>query len=343
VRPFLVVGRQGQVATDLVAASQRAGVSLVALGRPDLDLADPDSIARALDRTEAAAVINAAAYTAVDRAESERNLAFAVNRDGPASLAQRCARARVPLIHLSTDQVFDGHKQGGYVETDPPNPLCAYGRSKLAGETAVAEAHDDHLIVRVSWVFGPSGDNFVTKLLGWARTRDTLTVVCDQRGRPTYAPVLADALIVLALRMTGQRPSFSHGEKVATEQPGERSAVSGESSPLALSLRSDPLPMGEGERTPCPRGLLHLAGASVMTRDAQGRAVMAASATRGGPSARIEPVPTHAFPTPAARPLNAELDSTLAAERYGIRLGRFEDDLAETLDRLLGPPLEASA
>ena len=300
MRPFLVIGRQGQVATDLVAAGQRAGVFLTALGRPDLDLTNPGSIAQVLDRTMPAAVINAAAYTAVDRAESEPDLAFAVNRDGPAALARLCSGARIPLIHLSTDQVFDGRKAGGYEETDPPDPLCIYGRSKWAGETAVAEAHDDALIVRVSWVFGPSGDNFVKKLLGWAKTRDTLAIVCDQRGRPTYAPALADALIASALRIAG----------------------------------------GGADR---PRGLLHLAGESVMTREAQARAVMAASAARGGPSARIEPVPTRDFPTPAARPLNADLDSTLAAERYGIRLGRFADDLAQTLDRLIGPPLEASA
>jgi dTDP-4-dehydrorhamnose reductase len=237
VRPFLVIGRQGQVATDLVAASQRAGVSLAALGRPDLDITDPDSIARALDRAQPTAVINAGAYTAVDRAESEPDLAFAVNRDGPAALARFCAGARIPLIHISTDQVFDGRKQGGYVETDSPNPLCVYGRSKWAGETAVAEAHNDHLIVRVSWVFGPSGDNFVKKLLEWARTRDTLTIVCDQRGRPTYSPALADALIILASRMTGQRPSFSRGEK------GLRSSRIGRE-PRSRKARPSPPPFG---------------------------------------------------------------------------------------------------
>lgn len=297
---LLVIGRQGQVATDLVAAARRAGLPIAALGRPDLDLTQPDSISRALDRTMPAAVINAAAYTAVDRAESEPDLALAVNRDGPAALARLCARARVPLIHLSTDQVFDGRKDGGYTEADAPNPLCVYGRSKLAGEAAVAEAADSALIVRVSWAFGPSGDNFVTKLLAWARARDTLAIVCDQRGRPTYSPGLADALIVLAQRMIG----------------------------------------GGADR---PRGLLHLAGGSVMTRDAQARAIVAGAVARGGPFARIEPVPTRDFPTPARRPLNAELDAALAAHRFGIRLGRFEEDLAATLNRLLGPPLGAAA
>jgi dTDP-4-dehydrorhamnose reductase len=296
----LVIGRKGQLATDLVAAGARAGIPVAALGRPDLDLADADSIARALDRTGPIAVVNAAAYTAVDRAESEPDLAFAVNRDGPAALARRCARAQVPLLHISTDQVFDGRKDGAYVETDPPNPLCIYGRSKLAGETAVGEACDDALVVRVSWVFGPSGDNFVTKVLAWARRRDTLTIVCDQRGRPTYAPALADALLVLARRMAD----------------------------------------GGADR---PRGLLHLAGASAMTRDEQARTILAAAARRGGPSARVQPVLTRDFPTPARRPLNAELDPALAAHRHGIRLGRFADDLEATLDRLIGPAPEGRA
>jgi len=295
--PILVVGRSGQLATDLVAAGRRAGVAVAALGRPELDLADADAVARALDRTRPAAVVNAAAYTAVDRAESEPDLAAAVNRDGPAALAARCARARIPLVHVSTDQVFDGRKAGGYVEADPPNPLCVYGRSKLAGERAVAQMHDNALIVRVSWVFGPSGDNFVTKVLGWARTRDRITIVCDQRGRPTYGPALADALIALAARM-----------------------VAG----------------GAGR----PRGLLHLAGASPMTRDAQARAILAAAARRGARCAEVVPVPTCDFPTAAARPLNAELDPTLAAERHGIRLGPFADDLEATLDRLVGPRAE---
>jgi len=296
--PILVVGRQGQVATDLVAAGARAGVPIAALGRPDLDLTEADSIARAIDCIAPVAVVNAAAYTAVDRAESEPDLAFAVNRDGPAALARLCAGARLPLIHLSTDQVFDGRKAGAHTEADRPNPLCAYGRSKWAGETAVLEAYPDALVIRVSWVFGPSGDNFVTKLLGWAKTRDALAIVSDQRGRPTYSPALADALLALAGRM-----------------------------------------IGDGADR--PRGLLHLAGADAMTRDRQAHAVMAASAARGGPAARIVPILTRDLQTPAARPLNAELDPSLAAARYGVRLGPFADDLAATLDRLLGPPLEA--
>lgn len=291
--PILVCGRRGQVATDLVEAANVLRLPFVALGRPDLDITDPDGIACALDGVEPTAVINAAAYTAVDRAEAEPDAAFALNRDGPAHLARACAARKLPLIHLSTDQVFDGRKEGGFREDDPPNPLCVYGASKLAGERAVAEAQDGHLIVRVSWVFGPSGDNFVAKVLGWARARDALSIVSDQRGRPTYSPSLARALLDLAGRMTAADAEV-------------------------------------------PRGLLHLAGASVLTRFEQAELILAGSAARGGPTARVEPVRTADFAIPAARPLNAELDVSRARERYGLELGGFETDLDATLDRLLG-------
>jgi dTDP-4-dehydrorhamnose reductase len=292
--PFLVVGRKGQLATDLVEAGDRVGAPIVALGRPDLDLLDETSIAAAVERVAPRAVINAAAFTAVDRAEAEPDAAFAINRDGPGLLAGVCARAGIPLVHVSTDQVFDGRREGGYVEGDEPHPLCLYGWSKLEGERAVAQAGGDHLTVRVSWVFGPSADNFVKKVLSWAGARDTLSIVSDQRGRPTYSPGLAEALIALAGRMASGGPAR-------------------------------------------PAGLLHLAGATVTTRFEQAIQVLEGSRMRGGPSARVMPILTKDFPTPATRPLNAELDVTRAAEVYGIRLRPFADDLAETLDRVIGP------
>ena len=292
--PVLIVGQSGQLATDLLVAANTRGIDAVAAGRPHLDLTKPDAVARMLERIEPGAVINAAAYTDVDRAESEPDLAYALNRDGPARLAAACARDGVPLVHVSTDQVFDGKKAGGYVETDAPNPLCVYGASKLAGERAVVDAMPEALVVRVSWVFGPSGVNFVTKVLDWARARPALRIVADQRGRPTWSPGLAVALLGLAERM---------------------------------ALGADD----------APRGLLHLAGGSVMSRAEQALAILAASKLRGGPFAEVEPVPTAAFPTPATRPLNAELDCSLSRERHGLALGPFGPDLESTLDALLGP------
>lgn len=285
---ILVLGRSGQLACAL---AERGCGSVVAAGRPDFDLALPDAPLRILDMIRPAAVINAAAYTAVDRAESEPELAFVVNRDGPAALAKACARADLPLIHISTDCVFDGAKDGAYSETDISRPLNVYGASKRAGERAVLEALPSALVVRTSWVFGPRGESFVTRLLGWAQGRESLTIVGDQRGKPTYAPGLADALLALVPGMIGR-------------------TLAG--------------------------GLLHLAGETVLSRAEQAQLVLDAACRRGGPWAKVIPIPSSAHPTAAPRPLNAVLDCTLAA-RLGIALGPFGDDVEATLDRLIGP------
>jgi dTDP-4-dehydrorhamnose reductase len=205
---ILVIGRSGQLATALAAAG---GASVIAAGRPEFDLAEPDAPRWLLDQIRPAAVINAAAYTAVDRAESEQEAAFALNRDGPARLATACARHAIPLIHVSTDSVFDGRKAGAYEETDTPRPLNVYGLSKLAGEQAVLEALPSALVVRTSWVFGPAGSSFVSKLLSWAAAQPALTIVGDQRGRPTYAPALAEALLRLARRMATREDGAPQG------------------------------------------------------------------------------------------------------------------------------------
>lgn len=194
---ILVLGRSGQLASAL---ADRGGDDIVTAGRPDFDLTRPDASERLLDWRRPAAVINAAAYTAVDRAESEPDLAFALNRDAPAALAKACARAELPLIHVSTDSVFDGTQDRAYREDDIPRPINVYGASKHAGECAVLDALPSAVVVRTSWVFGGRGESFVSRLLGWAEERERLTVVGDQRGRPTYAPALAEALLTLARR-----------------------------------------------------------------------------------------------------------------------------------------------
>lgn len=194
---ILVLGRSGQLASAL---ADRGGGAVIAAGRPDFDLTEPGACERLIDRLRPAAVINAAAYTAVDRAESEPDLAFALNRDAPAALARTCARAGLPMIHVSTDSVFNGALDRAYRESDAPRPLNVYGASKHAGECAVLDALPSALVVRTSWIFGGRGPSFVSRLLGWAEGRDRLTVVGDQYGRPTYAPALAEALLTLARR-----------------------------------------------------------------------------------------------------------------------------------------------
>ena len=195
--PILVAGRNGQVARALAALAERVGLPLVTIGRPELDLADPASVERAITATSPRAIINAAAYTLVDKAESEPDVAFRINRDGADFLAQGAERLDAPFIHLSTDYVFDGKKAAPYLEEDRPSPLGIYGRSKLEGEIAVLNACPAALVVRTSWVFSPYGQNFLKTMLRLADTRDHVRVVDDQYGAPTSAADIAQALLAM--------------------------------------------------------------------------------------------------------------------------------------------------
>ena len=197
-----VTGREGQVAASLVEAARgRDDVEVVAVGRPALDLARPDTVFAALEAARPDIVVSAAAYTAVDQAEDEQDLAFAVNATGAGKVAEAAARLGVPVIHLSTDYVFDGTKDGAYVETDATAPLGVYGASKLAGEEAVAAANPRHLILRTAWVYSPFGRNFVKTMLRLAADRDEIAVVADQWGNPTSALDIAEAILHAAARL----------------------------------------------------------------------------------------------------------------------------------------------
>jgi len=204
---LLVVGASGQLARSLMAAaSAHPNFDVAFLGRPSLDLLDAASVARALDAVRPDWVVNAAAYTAVDRAESEPDLAFAVNRDGAGGVAAAAAWHGVPVIHISTDYVFDGGKSGAYIETDAPNPLGVYGRSKLEGEERVAAANARHLILRTSWIYSEFGGNFVKTMLRLAAEQPELRVVADQYGNPTYAGDLAAAIFKIIERFLRDGP-----------------------------------------------------------------------------------------------------------------------------------------
>ncbi len=204
----LLFGANGQVGFDCVSRFREAGFDLVALTREQVDLADADQVRKAIQRQKPDLVINAAAYTAVDKAESEADLAALINETAVEAMARACNEQRIPLFHISTDYVFDGTKEGAYRESDPVGPQGVYGRTKLAGETAIQKCLTHHIILRTAWVFGTHGQNFVKTMLRLGRERDTLGVVDDQRGCPTYAGHIADTLLTLAehYRETGDLP-----------------------------------------------------------------------------------------------------------------------------------------
>lgn len=199
---ILVTGKNGQLATALFEiGSTDPDMEVVALDRTALDVCDEESVEHAVAAVEPDIVVNAAAYTAVDKAESEQELAFAANAAGPRLLAMATARRGIPIIHVSTDYVYNGEKSGPYVEDDPVAPASVYGASKLAGEVAVAEANPKHIILRTAWVYSATGHNFVKTMLRLAADRDQLNVVDDQHGNPSYAPHLAQAILRVVRRL----------------------------------------------------------------------------------------------------------------------------------------------
>lgn len=205
----LVTGRGGQLGRELRRAAWPGGFEVHAPPESELDVTDAAQVARAFENIEPELVVNAAAYTAVDRAEEESQQAFAANRDGAELLARHAARVGAALVHVSTDYVFDGTKSGAYTEDDPIAPLGVYGASKAAGEERVRAVLDEHVIVRTSWVFSAHGHNFVKTMLRLGAERALLRVVDDQRGKPTPAADLARVLVAVTERIaSGDRSHF---------------------------------------------------------------------------------------------------------------------------------------
>ncbi len=202
---ILVTGKNGQVAQAMLEQASD-NIKIVALGRPELDITNKSSIAKAVLTHKPDIIVNAAAYTAVDKAESEVELAFKINRDGARNVAEVAKDNNLPIIHLSTDYVFNGQKEEGYKEDDAPGPLNVYGLSKLEGEWAVKEANPDHVILRTAWVYSRYGNNFVKTMLKLAGTRDEISVVCDQWGTPTSADFIADNIIELCKQIKEKKP-----------------------------------------------------------------------------------------------------------------------------------------
>lgn len=196
----LVTGARGQIGSELILEGEKLGLQILATGRDELDITQQQAVNDLIQIQKPDIVINAAAYTAVDQAESESELAYAINRDGPANLAQASENNNIPLLHISTDYVFDGNKTDAYSETDTPNPQGIYGKSKLKGEHAIESTLKQYIILRTSWVFGAYGNNFVKTMLRLGKERDILKVVVDQEGGPTWAGDIATTLLKLVKR-----------------------------------------------------------------------------------------------------------------------------------------------
>ena len=290
---ILVIGKEGQVARALSERASAHGATVTLIGRPLLDLADPSGVGDVLAEASGDVIVNAAAYTAVDQAEAEPDLAEAVNGIGAGAAAGAAAAMNVPFVHISTDYVFDGNADRPYREDDPVSPLGAYGRSKLLGERAVAAAHPDHAILRTSWIYSPFGKNFVKTMLRLARDRDEVSVVADQLGSPTSAHDIADGIVTVCRNLL-TRPAHS---------------------PL--------------------RGIFHMSASGSATWAEFAAAIFAESAELGGPNARVIPISTADYPTPARRPANSRLASEKIAAIHGVTLPEWRVSLTPCIRRLL--------
>lgn len=210
MKRILVTGKGGQLATGLEASLPAKGFDALAVGQPEFEFDRPETVVAHFEALQPDAVVNCAAWTAVDAAEDDEAGAFRANALGPALLAKLCAAAAIPLIQISTDYVYDGLKGSPYLEADAPNPLSAYGRTKLAGEWAALAGNPQTTVMRTAWVFAPVGKNFVKTMLAVGATRPELRVVADQHGHPTSAPDLADAIagVLDRIRSTGWQPQY---------------------------------------------------------------------------------------------------------------------------------------
>jgi dTDP-4-dehydrorhamnose reductase len=284
----LLTGRDGQVARSLLEkAESLPDMELIPAGRPEVDLADPGSVARVIRAVSPDLVINAAAYTAVDQAEDEPELAFRINAEAAGEAAAAARAVNAAILQVSTDYVFDGQARVPYKEDAATNPLSVYGASKLAGEEAVRAANPDHLILRTAWVYSPFGRNFVRTMVAAARDRDSLNVVDDQHGSPTSALDLADAILAIAANW----------------------------------------PLDSGR-------IYHIAGSGSASWFELASEVMANCHRLGLPAAEVRPIGTADWPTRAARPRNAVLDSDAINRDLGIRLPDWRQSVAGIVERL---------
>jgi dTDP-4-dehydrorhamnose reductase len=288
---ILLFGKNGQLGSELRRSLLPLG-PILAVDKDDLDLADSDSLEKFIVDSAPDVVINASAYTAVDRAESEPGLAFGINAIAPGVMAQTAGSLGAAFVHFSTDYVFDGTKGSPYLENDQPNPLNIYGQSKLEGERLVMQAGGAALVLRTIWFYSLAGDSFLTKTLGWARQHETLRIVEDQVGSPTWARFLAETTSALLAR-AGDMPFDYFADR---------------------------------------KGVYHLAGKGAVSRLEFTRQALALDPDRAEQRCKeVLPARTDEFPTPARRPLFSALDCSRFEDTFGLHIPAWKETLALAL------------
>ncbi len=295
---ILLTGASGQVGWELARSLMPLGEVLVP-ERTRCDLARPETLAALVAELAPQVIVNAAAYTAVDRAETDEALAMRVNAEAVGELAVAARRAGALLLHYSTDYVFDGSKAGAYLERDPVAPLNAYGRSKLAGEQAIAAAGCEHLIFRTTWVYAARGANFLLTMLRLGAERESLRIVADQFGAPTWARNIADASALALVQAQRERAAGRFTSGVFHLAGGGETTWHGFAEAIFAQART------------------HLPGCRLRVTE-------------------VLPIATADYPTPAARPHNSRLDQQALAKRFGLRLPHWEVALARCIEELGG-------
>ena len=285
---ILLLGKYGQLGWELHRSLLPLG-EVIAVDYPEINLLELDSLVSMIRQTRPGIIINATAYTAVDQAEIEQEVADAINGTAPGILAELAKQLKAAIIHYSTDYVFDGSKGMPYVETDTPNPLGIYGSSKLAGERAIEEIDPAYLTLRTSWVYSLRRGSFVTKVLSWARNQSELRIVDDQISNPTWCRALASATALLLAR-AGEKPTGWISER---------------------------------------RGLYHLAGEGFASRLDWAKLILDFDPHKDQQiAAKVEAAKTLDYPTPAQRPLFSALNCEKFVETFSIQLPKWQDALA---------------
>ncbi|MGV3590529.1 MAG: dTDP-4-dehydrorhamnose reductase [Gammaproteobacteria bacterium] len=316
---ILLFGPNGQVGWELQRSLALHG-TVVPMARAEVDLTDAASLRAAIRTRKPNLIVNAAAYTAVDKAESESELAFAINATAPGIMAEEARAAGVPLLHYSSDYAYSGTKEGRYVESDVTNPHSVYARSKVAGDEAVLASGANAVILRTSWVYAARGANFLRTILRLARERDSLRVVADQIGAPTSAELLADVAAHVLERINSRKTDL------ATSSPG----VSGTSTALTIATQG---------AAGSPFGLFHCTAAGETSWHGYATFIVSEARALGAglklTPENIEAITTEQYPTPAARPKNSRLDCSKLERTFGLHLPPWKVHARRALREIL--------